>query len=155
MINSCFSISYSLDQVAQVPLITRDVLKSHESRQNPKLAKKKKFSSNWKKQKAVVTRLHRQIAAGRNDYLRKATTDISKNHAMVVVEDAKVNETTLADEYLLTDSARLLVVKRYPKAGKEKVFIQALHPTHSKRKDLLQKRNSELKKILEEQGFEF
>ncbi len=64
------------------------------------------------------------------------------------------NKTTLSDEYLLTDSGTLVVVKRYPKAGKEKVFIRALHPTHANCRDLLQKKNPELKKLLDEQGLE-
>ncbi|PVZ88205.1 ATP/GTP-binding protein [Serratia sp. S1B] len=62
------------------------------------------------------------------------------------------NQTTLADEYLLTADRTLVVIKRYPKAGKEKVFIRALHPTHKNCSDLLQKKNLELKKILEEQS---
>jgi len=64
------------------------------------------------------------------------------------------NETSLANEHLLSDSGTLLVVKRYPKAGKEKVFIKALHPTHPQCHGLLQKKNVELKKILEDQGLE-
>ncbi len=64
------------------------------------------------------------------------------------------NQTTLADEYLLTEMGSLLVVKRYPKAGKEKVYIRALHPTHANSRDLLQKKNPELKKMLEDQGLE-
>lgn len=50
-----------------------------------------KFSSNWYKQKDAVTRLHIRIANARNDYLHKITTVISKNHALVVLEDLKVS----------------------------------------------------------------
>lgn len=71
----------------------------------------------------------------------------------VVLIDA-TNQTTLSDEYLLTESGTLVVVKRYPKAGKEKVFIRALHPKHENCRDLLQKKNAELKKLLDEQGLE-
>ena len=55
-----------------------------------KLSRKTKFSANWRKQKAKVSRLHRKIADIRNDFLHKATTTISKNHAVVVLEDLKV-----------------------------------------------------------------
>jgi IS605 OrfB family transposase len=55
-----------------------------------KLSRKKKFSSNWKKQKSVIQRLHSKIAYCRNDYLHKTSTEISKNHAMIIVEDLKV-----------------------------------------------------------------
>ncbi|MDX7731651.1 transposase, partial [Aeromonas caviae] len=54
------------------------------------LSKKVKFSSNWKKQKAKIQRLHSHIANTRRDYLHKVTTTISKNHAMIVIEDLKV-----------------------------------------------------------------
>lgn len=54
------------------------------------LSKKVKFSANWHKQKAKVSRLHKKIADVRNDFLHKATTSISKNHAVVVMEDLKV-----------------------------------------------------------------
>lgn len=55
------------------------------------MSRKKKFSSNWKKAKARVQRIHVRIANARRDYLHKASTTISKNHAMVFVEDLKVS----------------------------------------------------------------
>lgn len=55
-----------------------------------KLAKRVKFSANWQKLKAKIQRLHRTIANIRNDFLHKTTTIISKNHALVVIEDLKV-----------------------------------------------------------------
>ena len=64
------------------------------------------------------------------------------------------NQTTLQDEYLLTTSGTLHIVKKYPGAGKEKVFIRANHPTNQECKDLLQKKNNELKKILEDSGLQ-
>ncbi|OQW38831.1 MAG: ATP/GTP-binding protein [Proteobacteria bacterium SG_bin4] len=73
------------------------------------------------------------------------------NFPASIVIDAS-NETTLANEYLLTKNGTLQVVKHYPNAGKEKVFIRALHPTNPKCKDLLLKKNEELKKILGDCG---
>lgn len=70
-----------------------------------------------------------------------------------IVIDA-TNETTLADEYLLTETGTLRIIKRYPNAGKEKVFISAQHPTAHGCGELLLKKNSDLKKILEDQGLE-
>ena len=55
------------------------------------LSRKKKFSNNWKKAKAKVQRIHVHIANARRDYLHKTSTTISKNHAMVVVEDLQVS----------------------------------------------------------------
>jgi len=55
------------------------------------MSRKKKFSDNWKKAKAKVQRIHVHIANARRDYLHKTSTTISKNHAMVVVEDLQVS----------------------------------------------------------------
>ena len=54
------------------------------------LSKKVKFSSGWKKQKAKVQKIHSKIANIRRDYLHKTTTQLSKNHAMIVIEDLQV-----------------------------------------------------------------
>ena len=55
-----------------------------------KLAGKVKFSNNWKKQKRKISKLHGKVADARRDFLHKATTAISKNHAIVVMEDLKI-----------------------------------------------------------------
>lgn len=54
------------------------------------LARKTKFSRNWKKHKARIGRLHARIADARRDHLHKATTAISQSHALVFVEDLQV-----------------------------------------------------------------
>lgn len=55
-----------------------------------KLSRKVLGSENWKKQKLKVSKLHQSIANIRNDYQNKATTEICKNHAMVICEALKV-----------------------------------------------------------------
>jgi putative transposase len=52
--------------------------------------RKKKFSANWKKQQQRVARVHQRIANIRRDHQHKVSTTISKNHAMVYVENLKV-----------------------------------------------------------------
>jgi putative transposase len=54
------------------------------------MSRKTKFSNNWKKAKAKVTKLHQKIGNIRRDYLHKTTTTISQNHAMVCIEDLQV-----------------------------------------------------------------
>ncbi len=54
------------------------------------MSRKTKFSSNWKKAKARVQKIHARIAHVRKDFLHKTTTTISKNHAMVCIEDLQV-----------------------------------------------------------------
>jgi putative transposase len=51
------------------------------------LSRKKKFSKNWKKAKFKVSKLHNQIANIRKDVVHKSSNDLSKNHAVVFVED--------------------------------------------------------------------
>lgn len=56
--------------------------------------------------------------------------------------------TTLESEYLLKSDNTLEIVKKYPNAGKEKVFIKANHPTNESCSGLLLKKNTDLKKLL-------
>lgn len=55
------------------------------------LSRKVKFSANWQKQKRKIQRLYSHIANIRLDHLHKVTSEISKNHAMIVIEDLKVS----------------------------------------------------------------
>lgn len=55
------------------------------------MSHKTKFSNNWKKAKAKVSKLHFSIANIRRDYLHKISAQISQNHAIVYVEDLKVS----------------------------------------------------------------
>lgn len=55
-----------------------------------RMARKVKFSSHWKKEKAKVQKIHTRIANCRKDFLHKATTAISQNHALVCIEDLQV-----------------------------------------------------------------
>lgn len=54
------------------------------------LARKIKFSNNWKSQKKKIGKIHITISDSRRDFLHKVSTEISKNHAIVVLEDLKV-----------------------------------------------------------------
>ena len=55
-----------------------------------RMARKVKFSANWKKAKAKVTQVHIDIGNARKDYLHKASTIISQNHAIVCIEDLQI-----------------------------------------------------------------
>jgi putative transposase len=59
-----------------------------------RLAKKVKLSNNWRKLKAKITRLHTKIARIRRDILHKVTTTLSKNHAVIVLEDLPIKNMT-------------------------------------------------------------
>lgn len=55
-----------------------------------KAKNKVKFSNNWKKQQDKISNIHQKIAHIREDFLHKVSTRISKNHAMIVVENLKI-----------------------------------------------------------------
>ncbi|WFE69623.1 transposase [Thiomicrospira sp. R3] len=76
-----------------------------------KLARKAKFSANWKKQKQKITRAHERIASARLDFLHKSSTVICKNHAMVVVEDLKVKNMSKSAKGDITNSGRNVKAK--------------------------------------------
>jgi putative transposase len=68
-------------------------LKKHQqrlARYQRSMARKQKFSKNWVKAKAKVQKLHSTITNVRRDFLHKTSTAISKNHALVCIEDLKV-----------------------------------------------------------------
>ena len=58
------------------------------------------------------------------------------------------NPTSLENEHLLNKDGKLTIIKKYPNGGKEKVFVQAYHPTNPKCSELLLKKNAELKNLL-------
>ena len=56
-------------------------------RANKALARKVKFSQNWKKAKTVLAKLHRKIARCRADAVHKMTAFIAANYSDVALED--------------------------------------------------------------------
>ena len=69
--------------------------KKHQARlrrYQKRMAQKVKFSNNWKKAKAKVQKVHTDIVNARKDFLHKVTTTVSKNHALVCVEDLQVRK---------------------------------------------------------------
>jgi putative transposase len=88
--------------------------KRHEHRlalAQQKMSRKVKFSSNWKRAKARVQKIQHQIANVRNDFLHKASSSISKNHAMIVVEDLKVKNMSRSASGTLEDPGRNVAAK--------------------------------------------
>ena len=55
------------------------------------LKNKVKFSKNWHKLQAKIAKLHHKIANCRKDFLHKISSTISKNHAMIYIEDLQVS----------------------------------------------------------------
>ena len=58
------------------------------------LVRKVKGSKNWIKQKKKLAKKHIKITDARKDYLHKHSNKISKNHAIIVLEDLKTSKMT-------------------------------------------------------------
>lgn len=90
------------------------------------------------------------VAAGETDI--EITAEFTEFPATLVID--ATNQTSLADEYLLTADGRLKVRKVYPNAGKEKVYIIANHPTQADCVDLITLKQKDLKKKVEDLGLD-
>ncbi|TCK33521.1 putative transposase [Paraburkholderia sp. BL8N3] len=94
--------------------------KKHEQRlakYQRRMARKTKFSNNWKKAKDRVQRIHSSIANVRKDFLHKASTQISKNHAIVCIDDLQVrNISKSASETVEAAGGRVAQKKGWNKA---------------------------------------
>ena len=73
-----------------VPLNAFKTFKGKLAKLQRQLKNKVKFSRNWQKLKAKIGKLHHKIANCRKDFLHKISTHISKNHAMIYIEDLQV-----------------------------------------------------------------
>lgn len=72
------------------PLNRFKVLEKQLARLQKTLARREKEANNRQKIKRKIAKLHIKIANARHDYLHKLSHYISKNHAVVVLEDLKV-----------------------------------------------------------------
>jgi putative transposase len=77
-----------------MPVDSFKVCQKKLAKQQRSLARKVKGSENWKKQKSAIQKTHAKIANKRNDYLHKLSTNISKSHVVICLEDLKVQKMT-------------------------------------------------------------
>ena len=59
-----------------------------------KLSKKKRLSSNWRKTKLKIQRLHYHIANLRKDFLHKTSAQLAQSHSLIVMEDLRTRHMT-------------------------------------------------------------
>jgi putative transposase len=79
--------------------------------QQRKLSRKIKSSANWKEQKLKVQKIHAKIANVRNDYIHKVSSELSKNHAVIVLEDLKVKNMTKSAKGTAQEPGRNVAAK--------------------------------------------
>lgn len=80
-----FSDGTSIDKPVHIEKHQRTLAKAQQ-----KLSRKKRGSKNYNEQKMKVQKSHYKVSCARKDFLDKASTQISKNHAYVKLEDANV-----------------------------------------------------------------
>ncbi len=78
------------DGTQVAPLNAFKTIKDKLAKEQRKLARKTKFSANWKKQKAKITRLHTRAANARKGFLHKLSTDLAKSHGAIKIEKLQV-----------------------------------------------------------------
>lgn len=77
-----------------------------------RLARKTKFSANWKKQKAKITKLHLRAANARKDFLHKLSTEIAKSHGVVKIEKLQVRSMSASAAGTVHEPGRNVARKR-------------------------------------------
>ncbi|WP_394332257.1 ATP-binding protein [Chryseobacterium taichungense] len=87
-------------------------------------------------------------AVNEGDNVISITTVFSELPNSIVIDTT--NETSFDAEYLLNSDGNLEITKMYPNAGSAKVFIKAYHPTNVECSDLLLKKSTDYRKIIQQ-----
>jgi IS605 OrfB family transposase len=90
-----------------------------KARMQRKLAGMVKYSQNWKKQQKRIARLDMRIANCRHDFLHKLSTETSKNHAVIVVEDLQIKNMSKSARGTVEEPGRNVAAK----AGLNKAIL--------------------------------
>lgn len=97
------------DGQAEQVIAPLNSFKTHEHRlakAQRQMSRKVKFSNNWKRAKLRVQKIQNQIANVRNDFLHKTSHSISKNHALLCVEDLRISNMSRSASGTLEDPGR-------------------------------------------------
>jgi putative transposase len=81
------------------------------SKQQRRLARKKKYGANWRKLKAKIARLHRKAANSRKDFLHKLSTELAKNHGVIKIEKLQVKNMTRSAKGTIETPGRNVAAK--------------------------------------------
>jgi putative transposase len=94
-----------------IPAINTHKLEEKLSKEQRKLSRKKIFSNNWKEQKQRVAQVHTKKANITKDFHHKVSTEISKNHAIVVMEDLRVSNMSASAKGTVEEPGRNVKAK--------------------------------------------
>jgi len=90
-----------------------------KARMQRRLAGMVKYSQNWKKHQQRIARLDIRIANCRHDFLHKLSTETSKNHAVICLEDLQVRHMSRSARGTVEEPGRHVAAK----AGLNKAIL--------------------------------
>jgi putative transposase len=107
------------DGTLHPPLNAYRRVEQKKARMQRKLEGMVKYSQNWKKQQQRIARLDIRIANRRQDFLHKLSTETSKNHAVIVIEDLQVRHMSRSAKGTVEEPGRHVAAK----AGLNKAIL--------------------------------
>jgi putative transposase len=107
------------DGTLQPPLNAYRRVEAKKARMQQKLAGMVKYSQNWKKQQQRIAQLDIRIANCRRDFLHQLSTETSKNHAVIVLENLQVKNMSRSARGTMEEPGRMVAQK----AGLNKAIL--------------------------------
>ena len=89
------------------------------------------------------------VEGNKDIYITAVFTDLPEN---IIIDTT--NETTFSSEYLLNSENNLEIIKKYSNAGAAKIAIKANHPTNIECSELLLKKITDYRKIVQKHNIE-
>jgi putative transposase len=99
------------DGTLHPPLNAYRRTETKKARMQRKLAGMVKYSQNWKKQQCRIAQLDIRIANCRHDFLHQLSTETSKNHAVIVIEDLQVRNMSRSAQGTVEEPGRQVAQK--------------------------------------------
>ena len=99
------------DGVLHPPLNAYRTHAAKKARMQRRLAGMVKYSQNWKKQQHRIARLDIRIANCRHDFLHQLSTETSKNHAVIGIENLQVRNMSRSARGTVEEPGRNVAAK--------------------------------------------
>jgi putative transposase len=99
------------DGTLHPPLNAYRRVEQKKARLQRRLAGMVKYSCNWKKQQRRIAQLDIRIANCRHDFLHKLSTETSKNHAVIVLEDLQIRNMSRSAHGTVEEPGRQIAQK--------------------------------------------
>lgn len=96
-----------------IDLPTEEIKKSEERKAQLQRRKRKqiKYSANWTKTQRKLRDIDKKIRRIRHDWIHKATTDLAKNHGLIIMEDLQIKNMTKSASGTIEEPGKNVVQK--------------------------------------------